>query len=216
METKQFFTPIPTTNLTLSTKAKRRMRTSREETAILESYYKQNPNPNQEQKQEIAEAVKMGVRNVHFWFQNRRAKDNKRKKLIKQKEFERLHLKQQQADSLATSSINHIVNKNNSIPKRNSNLKHQQQSFVSHPVLLNYEQVVNGGECSNNDTNDAKEDSLSPAQRQKGKFKLPPISTFMTPKYAGLSVPFYFHHPNFGIEDSMIQLAYLRGQQQNY
>lgn len=54
-------------NMSLSTKAKRRMRTSKEETAVLEDYYSKNPNPNQEQKQEIANVVQMGVRNVHFW-----------------------------------------------------------------------------------------------------------------------------------------------------
>ncbi|KAI7897732.1 uncharacterized protein BX663DRAFT_527363 [Cokeromyces recurvatus] len=72
----------------LSTKARRRMRTSKEETAILESYYRQNPNPTNEHKQRIAKEVEMGARNVHFWFQNRRAKDNKRKKLLQQKQKE--------------------------------------------------------------------------------------------------------------------------------
>lgn len=53
--------------LSLSTKARRRMRTSREETAILEDFYSKNSNPNNDQKQEIANTVKMGPRNVHFW-----------------------------------------------------------------------------------------------------------------------------------------------------
>lgn len=53
--------------LSLSTKARRRMRTSREETAILEDFYSNNSNPNNDQKQEIANTVKMGPRNVHFW-----------------------------------------------------------------------------------------------------------------------------------------------------
>lgn len=53
--------------LSLSTPAKRRMRTTKEETSILENYYKSNPNPTKEQKQEIAKVVQMGERNVHFW-----------------------------------------------------------------------------------------------------------------------------------------------------
>lgn len=53
--------------MSLSTKARRRMRTSREETIILEDFYSKNPNPNNEQKQEIASTVKMGPKNVHFW-----------------------------------------------------------------------------------------------------------------------------------------------------
>ena len=69
MDNRQLVTPVPSNDLKLSTKAKRRMRTSREEAAILESYYKQNPNPNSELKQEIAEVVNMGARNVHFWYQ---------------------------------------------------------------------------------------------------------------------------------------------------
>lgn len=52
----------------LSTTARRRMRTSREETAILEGFFKKTPNPDNEQKQEIAAAVSMGVKNVHFWY----------------------------------------------------------------------------------------------------------------------------------------------------
>lgn len=94
---------VPIENMSLSTKARRRMRTSLEETAILESYYVKNPNPNHEQKEEIANVVKMGSKSVHFWyisiyniymliltglyqtynrFQNRRAKDNKKRKLL--------------------------------------------------------------------------------------------------------------------------------------
>ncbi|KAI8991156.1 Homeodomain-like protein, partial [Mycotypha africana] len=66
----------------LSTTAKRRMRTSREEMAILESYYKNNPNPSQQEKQHISQVVQMAEKSVHFWFQNRRAKDNKRKRIL--------------------------------------------------------------------------------------------------------------------------------------
>ncbi|CEP09658.1 hypothetical protein [Parasitella parasitica] len=68
-------------NLSLSTVAKRRMRTSKEEMAILEQYFVQNRNPNTEQKKEVAKIVQMSERSVHFWFQNRRAKENKKNKL---------------------------------------------------------------------------------------------------------------------------------------
>ncbi|KAL9549616.1 hypothetical protein MBANPS3_005115 [Mucor bainieri] len=68
-------------NLSLSTVAKRRMRTSKEEMVILEHYFSQNKNPNTEQKKEIAKAVQMTDRSVHFWFQNRRAKENKKNKM---------------------------------------------------------------------------------------------------------------------------------------
>ncbi|KAI8997770.1 hypothetical protein BDB01DRAFT_772381 [Pilobolus umbonatus] len=81
---------VPSKVLSLSTTAKRRMRTSREEIIILEGHYRKNPNPNQEEKKEIAKEVQMGARNVHFWFQNRRAKDNKKRRLIEQ----RLHQNQ--------------------------------------------------------------------------------------------------------------------------
>ncbi|KAI7895806.1 Homeodomain-like protein, partial [Mucor mucedo] len=74
---------VPIDPMSLSTKARRRMRTSREETAILEDFYNKNPNPSNGEKAEIANTVKMGPRNVHFWFQNRRAKDNKRRKMIR-------------------------------------------------------------------------------------------------------------------------------------
>lgn len=35
--------------------------------------------------------------------------------------------------------------------------------------------------------------------------KLPPISTIMIPDFENLSISFYFHHPQFGIENSMMQ-----------
>lgn len=54
--------------LSLSTVAKRRMRTSKEEMAILEQYFAQNRNPNNNQKREIAAAVQMSERSVHFWY----------------------------------------------------------------------------------------------------------------------------------------------------
>lgn len=55
-------------NLSLSTVAKRRMRTSKEEMIILEHYFSQNRNPNNEQKKEIAKAVQMTEKSVHFWY----------------------------------------------------------------------------------------------------------------------------------------------------
>ncbi|KAI8391566.1 Homeodomain-like protein [Radiomyces spectabilis] len=70
--------------ISLSTKAKRRRRTSQEETCILEDYFSRNPNPNQREKEEIAKKVNMEPKNVHFWFQNRRAKNSKRRKLAEE------------------------------------------------------------------------------------------------------------------------------------
>ncbi|KAI8380734.1 Homeodomain-like protein [Blakeslea trispora] len=192
MDNRQLITPVISNELKLSTKAKRRMRTSREETAILESYYKQNPNPNHERKQEIAEAVNMGARNVHFWFQNRRAKDNKRKKMLKQQiEQERFHtlLGLPSASDNAESKLD-----------MEANCVQRQQSTSSSFSRFNQTNI----------------NQMSSSQRQKGKFKLPPISTIMAPNNPGISIPFYYHHSNFGIEDSMIQLAYLQDHAQNY
>ncbi|KAI9478669.1 MAG: hypothetical protein EXX96DRAFT_650946 [Benjaminiella poitrasii] len=150
----------------LSTKARRRMRTSKEETAILENYYRQNPNPNNEQKQKIAKEVEMGARNVHFWFQNRRAKDNKRKKLLqqKQKEYDRQQKEQQE-----------II------------IREQQQGFNNDNIAV----TALG--------------SHQQSLKQKGKLKLPPISSIMVPSLEDLSISFYFHHAKFGIEDCMLQ-----------
>lgn len=58
----------PTQTIPLSTIARRRMRTSREEMATLDEFYRKNPNPNQEEKKEIAKIVHMGPKNVHFWY----------------------------------------------------------------------------------------------------------------------------------------------------
>ncbi|KAG2232155.1 hypothetical protein BDF21DRAFT_459107 [Thamnidium elegans] len=79
----------------LSTTARRRMRTSREEIVILEGFYNKTPNPTNDQKQEIAAAVNMGVKNVHFWFQNRRAKDNKKRKILQSRQQELAQQQQQ-------------------------------------------------------------------------------------------------------------------------
>lgn len=148
--------------MSLSTKARRRMRTSKEETAILESFYSKNPNPNSEQKQEIAEAVKMGAKNVHFWFQNRRAKDNKKRKLIRMRQEEAAQRQQQ-----------------------------QQQQFYGKPqqIDLAYQQQITGS---------------------GNKFNLPPISTIMMPDLHTFSIPYYFHHSKFGIEDCMLQMQALK------
>ncbi|OBZ86008.1 hypothetical protein A0J61_05946 [Choanephora cucurbitarum] len=192
MDNRQLVTPVPSNDLKLSTKAKRRMRTSREEAAILESYYKQNPNPNSELKQEIAEVVNMGARNVHFWFQNRRAKDNKRKRLLKQ-----------QIEQGRIQTVLDLPPNDESVSSRFG----IEVSYVQHqqPASLNPTRF-----------NQTNMDQISSAQRQKGKFKLPPISTIMAPNNPGLSIPFYYYHSNFGIEDSMIQLAYLQDHAQNY
>lgn len=56
-----------TKTISLSTVARRRMRTSREEMLILEEQYRKNPNPNQKEKDKIAERLQMGSKNVHFW-----------------------------------------------------------------------------------------------------------------------------------------------------
>lgn len=61
----------PTQMISLSTVARRRMRTSKEEMAVLDEYYRKNPNPNQEEKKEIANLLKMGTKNVHFWYAER-------------------------------------------------------------------------------------------------------------------------------------------------
>ena len=37
-------------------------------------------------------------------------------------------------------------------------------------------------------------------------FQLPPISTIMAPHLRHLTVPFYFHHSQFGIEECMLQM----------
>lgn len=39
----------------------------------------------------------------------------------------------------------------------------------------------------------------------KAKFNLPPISTIMVEDSPNLAIPFFFHHPKFGLEDCMIQ-----------
>ncbi|KAI8884026.1 hypothetical protein K501DRAFT_248576 [Backusella circina FSU 941] len=83
MDTSHVSAENPQT-ITLSTKAKRRMRTTREETEILERFFADNTNPSNEQKIKIASIVQMGPKNVHFWFQNRRAKDNQKRKMIKE------------------------------------------------------------------------------------------------------------------------------------
>jgi hypothetical protein len=61
------FKQVKVENLSLSTQAKRRCRTSTKEAKILEDFYKKNPSPNKEQKEQIANVVQMGERNVHFW-----------------------------------------------------------------------------------------------------------------------------------------------------
>ncbi|KAI9250630.1 hypothetical protein BY458DRAFT_26046 [Sporodiniella umbellata] len=148
----------------LSTIAKRRMRTSREEMAVLDEQYRKNPNPNLEEKKEIAHKLKMGVKNVHFWFQNKRAKENKNKKLLLQK-------KQKQASSSPAKK------------------QHYLRSCVYQAA------------------------SSQPSSSSGQKMQLPPISDIIAYPIQDLSIPFYFYHAKFGIEDSLIQ--WIKGREKN-
>ncbi|KAG1056207.1 hypothetical protein G6F46_005905 [Rhizopus delemar] len=153
----------PTQMISLSTVARRRMRTSKEEMAVLDEYYRKNPNPNQEEKKEIANLLKMGTKNVHFWFQNRRAKENKKKKVFQQQ----LKQKKSQQTSIPSSSKQkqHYLR---STTNTNTSSKQQQEDSDTQPL------------------------------------QLPPISDIMVCPAQNLSIPFFFYHSKFGIEDSLV------------
>lgn len=53
---------------------KHRRRTSKKQFSILEKAFNENPKPNAATRRELAEKLKMTVRGVQVWFQNRRAK----------------------------------------------------------------------------------------------------------------------------------------------
>ncbi|OUM56431.1 hypothetical protein PIROE2DRAFT_49460, partial [Piromyces sp. E2] len=53
---------------------KHRRRTSKKQFSILEKAFNENPKPNAATRRDLAEQLKMTVRGVQVWFQNRRAK----------------------------------------------------------------------------------------------------------------------------------------------
>jgi len=59
---------------------KHRRRTSKKQFSILEKAFNENPKPNAATRRELAEKLKMTVRGVQVWFQNRRAKAKAQKK----------------------------------------------------------------------------------------------------------------------------------------
>ncbi|KAG1445132.1 hypothetical protein G6F56_010018 [Rhizopus delemar] len=162
-----------TKTISLSTVARRRMRTSREEMLILEEQYRKNPNPNQKEKDKIAERLQMGSKNVHFWFQNRRAKENKKKKSIQQQKQ-----KKQQ----------HLLD-----PPHKSSL--QKQYYLRDRLNSSGNEIQSTRSISNQ------------------QMQLPPISDLMVYPIQDLSIPFYFYHSKFGIEDSLVQ--WTRGRENN-
>jgi len=58
---------------------KHRRRTSKKQFSILEKAFNENPKPNTATRRDLAEKLKMPVRGVQVWFQNRRAKDKAQK-----------------------------------------------------------------------------------------------------------------------------------------
>ncbi|SAL97535.1 hypothetical protein [Absidia glauca] len=71
-------TPPP--NIELRTTAQRRARIKPDMKAKLELEYKKNPKPDKKEKHRMALAFDMTDDNVHFWFQNRRARASRESK----------------------------------------------------------------------------------------------------------------------------------------
>ncbi|KAI8334288.1 hypothetical protein BC941DRAFT_432583 [Chlamydoabsidia padenii] len=74
-----FRTPPPP-HIQLKTTAQRRARIKPELKAKLESEYINNPKPSKSEKHRIALDTGMTDDNVHFWFQNRRARASREAK----------------------------------------------------------------------------------------------------------------------------------------
>ncbi|KAK4515634.1 uncharacterized protein ATC70_010585 [Mucor velutinosus] len=163
-------------NLSLSTVAKRRMRTSKEEMAILEHYFSQNRNPNTEKKKEIAKAVQMTEKSVHFWFQNRRAKENKKNKTTG-------HHQKKKSNGIKSPEQSHLP-KQAQLPQ-----EPPQQQQQTQPSL------VNAVGTSGMRKKDKQRTQLPPISSFVRCHRHP----------VGLDISYYFYHSAFGIEDSMRQ-----------
>jgi len=64
---------------------KHRRRTSKKQFSILEKAFNENPKPNAATRRDLAEKLKMTVRGVQVWFQNRRAKAKAQKNKVAKK-----------------------------------------------------------------------------------------------------------------------------------
>lgn len=111
-----------------------------------------------------------------YRFQNRRAKDNKKRKLLQSRQQE---LGKTFFFCLIILSFFFLY----------INIIAQQQQQIGSGQHLYYPQTQ----------------FTNQQLKGKAKFNLPPISKIMVEDSPNLSIPFFFHHPKFGLEDCMIQ-----------
>ncbi|KAI8068671.1 hypothetical protein BC940DRAFT_298772 [Gongronella butleri] len=179
----------------LKTEARRRPRINANLKARLEDEFILNPRPLKLEKKRIAKKLEMTESNVHFWFQNRRAKASKDqyKKKMQQEEDERMEASVRESLQLPMPMMSYPIPpppRSLFTPPTDDVLS---LSSSSSPVLP---QITYKYYC---------DDASSPPATV-----LPPISTIFisTPMWRETHNAFitpYFYHPPFGFESSYLQ-----------
>lgn len=178
-------------------------------------------------------------------FQNRRAKENKKRKMIQSRQqkqealgksflFKKVVILLPSLIDLSLFCLSFISNSAVTQQQPNQQQTRTQQSAAATTHLSpNYQQLESiyqyqmmtntpfgilepninrihsqeqqHGQPSNNNNKKNKGKGKAVAVDNTTKFNLPPISSIMVPNFRNLSIPFYFHHSKFGIEDCMLQ-----------
>ncbi|KAG0183050.1 hypothetical protein DFQ28_005036 [Apophysomyces sp. BC1034] len=186
----------------MSTKAKRRPRTTPWQAGILETWFKQKPAPNKSDVKEIASKVGIKPKSIHFWFQNRRAKE-KRMQRSEGNKITNTSNKPMHVDQQPTTSLSIYPMQQPSIrPPAPSNQQQQQQQQRFYHYQEGPHQVHQ------------RLPSLSSILQQTVSLPMTRSDTVPhgnRPGYAQAPmIPFFFHHAEFGIESCMIQWSQQR------
>ncbi|CAO3591863.1 unnamed protein product [Absidia cylindrospora] len=176
----------PPPEITLNTTAQRRARINPELKSKLEEEYKKNSKPSKSEKHRIAFAFDMTDDNVHFWFQNRRARASRESKKRKESS-DQGHPGATKRSSFRQTS--HLASHHSQASSSSCypDTAHQ-KDFTTSPSMIapkpRLPSIV------------ALFDSQGSSNSASAPLAHPPT-------YASL-ISSYFHHPPYGIESSYV------------
>ncbi|KAF7723640.1 hypothetical protein EC973_001782 [Apophysomyces ossiformis] len=186
----------------MSTKARRRARTTPEQAQLLDVYFRRNPAPSKADLQEISQKVGIDSKSLQFWFQNRRAKEKKMQR-------------SERSDLSDTPKM--------SMPMEQRQQQQQQhQPEISVPVYYMQQSSSQSSMLNPNFSDQQPHRYFDyPATAQQAQQRLPSLASvlpvsIMRPHVASQPsnrpgnaripiIPYYFHHPEFGIESHQLQ-----------
>ncbi|ORZ19391.1 hypothetical protein BCR42DRAFT_449146 [Absidia repens] len=178
-------TPPP--EIMLKTTAQRRARINPELKSKLEEEYKKNSKPNKSEKHRIAFAFDMTDDNVHFWFQNRRARASRESKKRKASSD---HGDSGTAKRISSHQTDHQASHDSQASSPSCHpTAVQQKDFTTIPSVIAPRPRLPS--------------IVALFDSQGGSLNSTSAPLAHPPTYASL-VSSYFHHPPYGIESSYL------------